>query len=622
MGMQVLRMTSGIGQSRACVLALFLMGVSSVLGMASDITCIAESSPPRKRILPFNHKIGMENTPDDGKEGSLFASDTQPIISNPQEETRPEGHLAIQNNARTSNTPEKTEVEACRSAMSRMVIRSENEFFDFQMLFPENGQPFKPNIAGLESAANYLYERKLAEIVKGRPLLLRGGGVTLPPELGGSIDLRLIKDCLAPFEKVVETSVSQAHVENVEVKLMMSHWSDLMIHFFHDLKNFQLVPEDILSQFLREDQGRLFWSFIIAKYPPFDVASTYLNFELRLSIAKDRHIQNTDLKRIFQAFDEETWKQLEFQLLKARLTHKATQVSSKAFDRIREDFLRIALPNKATSVAQIKTLLGDLVAYIPKVMVGENQPEKILVHLKLLYDMVKFLHRYHPEVVSNELKESAITFHQLRAFEESVGLISTLNHFLYEQSYLFFLNLKEEPKDISLWNRFKKWVLNDQTNYQAVKLPAQLKEKLKGSSYLTDSNPDRRVDVDIDSEGLQELERSPEYVNFYSQFPKEMIFDFVKGGSLSAVSLQRCEDQYLRYLFQLKKLKELEDSSITNNYGDFSKFIEHLELMGMANFRTSQQALREQIEKYSDAFNLGPTQKLYLTSPVQFVNGH
>ncbi|KAA1069072.1 hypothetical protein PGT21_010799 [Puccinia graminis f. sp. tritici] len=254
-------------------------------------------------------------------------------------------------------------------------------------------------------------------------------------------------------------------------------------------------------------------------------------------------------------------------------------------------------------------------------MVGENQPEKILVHLKLLYDMSKFLHRYHPEVVSNELKESAITFHQLRAFEESVGLISTLNHFLYEQSYLFFLNLKEEPKDISLWNRFKRWVLNDQTNYQAVKLPEQLKEKLKGSSYLTDSNTDRRVDVDIDPESLQELERSPEYVNFYSQFPKEMIFDFEKGGSLSAVSLQRCEDQYLRYLVQVKKLKELEDSSITNNT-DFSKFIEHFELMGMANFRTSQQALREQIEKYSDAFNLGPTQKLYLTSPVQLVNGH
>jgi hypothetical protein len=298
-------------------------------------------------------------------------------------------------------------------------------------------------------------------------------------------------------------------------------------------------------------------------------------------------------------------------LLKARLTHKATQVSSQAFDQIRENFLRIALPNRATSAAQIKTLLEDLVDYIPKLNVEENQPERILVHLKLLYDMIKFIQKYHPEEISNVVVKESITFHQLRAFEESVGLISTLNHFLYEQSYQFFLNLKEEPKDISLFNRFKKWVLNDQTNHQLIKFPEQLKEKLKGSNYLTDSNTDRRLDVDISPETLQELERSPEYVNFCIRFPKEIIFDFEKGEQLSRVSLQRCEEQYLQCLIQLKKLKELEHSSITKN-SDFSKFIKNFELMGMANFRTSQQTLRELIGKYSDSFNLGPTQKQYL----------
>ncbi|KAA1069068.1 hypothetical protein PGT21_010733 [Puccinia graminis f. sp. tritici] len=518
-------MTSGV-VGRPCVLVFLFLGVLGVLGMECDFPFVSESSIPGEKVLPVYHNkespvleetIDVKNNPDGSKDSS-FASDTQHIYIpqdlnavQPTETTGPNTHLTIQKYLKSSKIQKI--LEQC-AEISKEFIHSKEDYSYFQKLFPRNYRQFSLHIKELKDLSNYLYKRRIWEILIGRPLLLEGGGVRLSNQIVANIDIILIKDCLSLFEEFVETGVYQVYKDSKIVNLMISDWTNLIVHFILDLVNLEIVPQGTILEFLRKDHGKLLWSLITIKYFPFDVASEYLNFDLRLSFAEDRNINNTKLRDIFQAFNEDAWKQAEFKLLKAKLLDKTVGVHSEFFHLITEYFLRIASPDKETSASHVEHLLEELMDYIPRVKFLKNLPSKILIHFKLMYDMIKFILREYPEVISKEFKES-ITFHKLCAFQESVGLISSLNHFMYEQSYLFFLNLKEEPKVITLWNKFNEWGLNDQTEKQ-VKITEQLKEKLKGSSYLTDSNNNRiyshflydTQDVATDTKTLQELKQS------------------------------------------------------------------------------------------------------------------
>ncbi|WAQ81614.1 hypothetical protein PtA15_1A956 [Puccinia triticina] len=178
---------------------------------------------------------------------------------------------------------------------------------------------------------------------------------------------------------------------NGGLRLMMSHWCDLMIDLFHHIEKLALVPTEILSEFQKKDQGKFFSSLIVAKYTHYDVYSTYLNFDLRLSILEDCNLKD-DLKEIFKGVDEGTWKQVEFQFVTAQLKFEESVQLFDDFDEIREEFITKASPSTATSVSDMKILLENIIAYIPGVELKgyAYEEDEVLIHFKLLYEMIIF----------------------------------------------------------------------------------------------------------------------------------------------------------------------------------------------------------------------------------------
>ncbi|KAA1104100.1 hypothetical protein PGT21_010821 [Puccinia graminis f. sp. tritici] len=402
-------MTSGVLE-RACVLVLLFMGALGVLGMESDVTCVAESSIPREKALPMNlnqesqvleEKIGVKNKPNGSKDSS-FACETQHIYV-PQETNGPNNQLPIQKDLKASKIQKI--LERC-AEISKEFIHSKEDYSYFQKLFPRNYRQFSLHIKELKDLANYLYKRRIFEILIGRPLILEGGGVRLSNQLVANIDIILIKDCLSLFEEFVETGVYQVYKDSKIVNLMISDWTNLIVHFIHDLVNLEIVPQGTILEFLRKDHGKLLWSLITIKYCPFDVASKYLNFDLRLSIAEDRNINNTKLRDIFQAFNEDAWKQAEFKLLKAQLLDKTVGVHSEFSHLITEYFLRIASPDKKTSASHVEHLLEGLmdVGISPLFFSSPKNPSipslKIIMNKQILHVIYPCLCEFLRDILS------------------------------------------------------------------------------------------------------------------------------------------------------------------------------------------------------------------------------
>jgi hypothetical protein len=167
-------------------------------------------------------------------------------------------------------------------------------------------------------------------------------------------------------------------------------------------------------------------------------------------------------------FSNTTWKHIDFQFLVARL--KQDKVCwSKEFNPIKRKFIKIGFQCRGNGKSKIVNILTDIITYIPKAKFEhehlKDSSSMALVHYKVLYDMLKFIQKYNPEVSSPHFKESLI-FKQLQTFEELIRFISSLHHFRYVVFKLLFQNLRKE-------------------DYQS--FSEKIQETIKGSYYLTDS---------------------------------------------------------------------------------------------------------------------------------------
>ncbi|OAV91537.1 hypothetical protein PTTG_27939 [Puccinia triticina 1-1 BBBD Race 1] len=353
-------------------------------------------------------------------------------------------------------------------------------------------------MSDLGHTANNLFDRRIIAIISGRELQLKADESVLPVEVGDVIFLKVIEGPFSYFKEVVQDFIGDpAKYNTEEVRLMMSQWSELMIEFYNGLKEVELVSSENLSAFQKKDQGQLLASFIIAKYPQFDVTSTYLNFDLRLSIAEDPNLSHKTLKKIFMELDEEKWKQVDFQFLKNQLTAKKSGASFGDFDLIQKEFLEKASLDRTSSSSEMRDLLKNTISYIATANFEDNQQDEVLIHFKLVYEILRIIQQYYPGVISNEFKKS-ITFHQLQTFKEDIEMISSLKHLVYTESNLFLLNFKEEETRLSFWKKLGEFLLNRQHPIYTV---AQFKETLTGANYLTDLNTNRKLKrFDLDKE--------------------------------------------------------------------------------------------------------------------------
>lgn len=188
-------------------------------------------------------------------------------------------------------------VKAHRLEMKNKIKQFRKDFLSMKHTFPEI---FDEHRMALENSANNLFDRRILNIIAGKEVPLSRGKAVLPEEVGDIIFLKVIEGPFSSFEEAIRVfSGDPEKYENEEARLMMSQWSDLMIDFYGDLMKLELVSPQNLSLFQKKDQGQFFASLIIAKYPQFDVNSTYLNFDLRLSIAEDPNLKTEKLKEIF-----------------------------------------------------------------------------------------------------------------------------------------------------------------------------------------------------------------------------------------------------------------------------------------------------------------------------------
>jgi hypothetical protein len=104
----------------------------------------------------------------------------------------------------------------------------------------------------------------------------------------------------------------------------------------------------------------------------------------------------------------------------------------------------------------------------------------------LVYGILIFIDQYNPQLVSPHFKQS-LTFHQLQTFEECIVLISSLHSFRYGVNRLLLQNIKEENQYIGIADKLKNLVFFGQFPHDKM-LPKKIKEKLRGSYYLTSSN--------------------------------------------------------------------------------------------------------------------------------------
>lgn len=325
-------------------------------------------------------------------------------------------------------------------------------------------------------------------------------------------------------------------------------------------------------------------------------------------------------------FDAATWKELEFQFLKARLEHEvAAGAPPQGFEPIVTRFIQGGrLPDGGSEMG---SLFQDIISYIPKAeLTGEEkQAEERLVHFKVLYDMLRFIYRHnsHPERMISGL-EGQKSLLQLRTFEECIRFISSLNHFGYEVSKLFLLNLRHEDSLLELLGHHFSNMVRDGTTTQRPNLPDEIREKLMGSHYLTDAHQQPKeppsssfgkspqdTSQEDDAALVEEVftENAKFKETLISTYP--YVSSFQKGKEVGERLQQETEAQHKRYLIQYYKLVQSSSPSGLPSRAILD-LVDSLTSAAIVHAKQSAKFLVDTIDPYRDDFDLTATQRLLL----------
>jgi hypothetical protein len=109
----------------------------------------------------------------------------------------------------------------------------------------------------------------------------------LPEEVWDEVYIRYAKNTFLSFKSLVLTSFQNGKEMDDEARLLMAHWSNIMLDFFLDLKELDILPKQSLEKYPSEHARHFVLSYVLGKFPPFDFATTNLNFDLRKSILED-----------------------------------------------------------------------------------------------------------------------------------------------------------------------------------------------------------------------------------------------------------------------------------------------------------------------------------------------
>ncbi|OAV93810.1 hypothetical protein PTTG_01639 [Puccinia triticina 1-1 BBBD Race 1] len=243
----------------------------------------------------------------------------------------------------------------------------------------------------------------------------------------------------------------------------------------------------------------------------------------------------------------------------------------------------------------------------------ESDGDGALAHYKVVYDMARLIQRKYPQVISDEFKQSE-EFQQLWALEETIGMFSSVSHFwYYDLGQLFPIHITSNAQLLeTLAKRYKMdpdkrpidftWESDKFEDCKALLDP-------DGLTYMSDlMRKDRRISrfnldangrrVDREHETVAKLRRSQRFQGFLQHFERAASVCGREGKQFPQASKEIVEEQYLRYLVQLKKLKDIHNPASDS----FSKTIEMLELIVLAKFDKYQKQLNLYLEEFPHFF--------------------
>ncbi|KAA1081457.1 hypothetical protein PGT21_035833 [Puccinia graminis f. sp. tritici] len=279
----------------------------------------------------------------------------------------------------------KEDVKRIYLINSHNIVGWKTDFDKIHQYFSQSvGFELKPKMATLVRAISNLFE-KIVNEQGGHSNDFKAKGENLPTDIPTLI-----------FETWEEIWIGDIHELNLTWKylnekdkikgiFLIRNGINLVLNIFHDLQKHEIITKESLSDFMNTKNGpRLILDYAIMGFhlsvPTAEDA--YSNFNLKLSLQHGPATERT--AEIFKLLNNETWKWIEFEYLRARFNYSADDL-----DSTKSEFLVVASPNnKEPSEKGIEEVFIKLATQISQSTFPHGKKcEQNLINLKEKYDI-------------------------------------------------------------------------------------------------------------------------------------------------------------------------------------------------------------------------------------------
>ncbi|KAH9453044.1 hypothetical protein H4Q26_001700 [Puccinia striiformis f. sp. tritici PST-130] len=228
-------------------------------------------------------------------------------------------------------------------------------------------------------------------------------------------------------------------------KLTMYNLNDILVRFLYISEKHQLVTKEWLTDLLKDEGHQFIFNYILRRFRiKSELVPVYLNFDTKLTLEKSPFTE--ELRGILKCFGASTWQKLERLYLGAQLMRFEKESGGM---RLAKTFLRVTSPPQPSMLAvfppeyfqkRIVIFMIDLIHVISatsdmKIRDPYTTPEKVLVKLKLLHNMLRIMKRYHleglPQDKLSEIEKLPYDSKKLQEFDESMMLFSDVLKTVY-----------------------------------------------------------------------------------------------------------------------------------------------------------------------------------------------
>ncbi|KAA1087080.1 hypothetical protein PGT21_021384 [Puccinia graminis f. sp. tritici] len=302
----------------------------------------------------------------------------------------------------------------------------------------------------VKNAISNLFQKRICEL-RAQPYQFQATESVLSGDLAASITSRWEAIWLKSIAEIDKTWDFPELMNNnpSESIQFIRKGIDLMMDFFIDLQQLEVVTKTCLSDFLnKEDGSQIVSSYVHNRFHKnrLDVCKLYMNFNLKLSLLEGPATQR--MVPLLKTLEEDSWKRIEFDFLKDQLEtylndpvkNSHTDSTEPSMDIFIHYFLALVSPENINFSAEtVEDFMEDILYYlktainteIAKLLPIETQS---LIETKLAREMIAFIIHHHKDQIANSImknKQGTRLYQDMRAIEEAVGLLSSVYHSIY-----------------------------------------------------------------------------------------------------------------------------------------------------------------------------------------------